>query len=82
MVYQGGLVPAGVGQETLDRLVAKGLIEAVSVETGYDALTVADLKAEIEKRNEGRDDDTKVSADGKKVDLVAALVADDAKQAE
>ena len=46
---------------------------------GYESLTKAQLVEEIEKRNEGRDDETKVSPSGtNKPDLVAALVADDA----
>lgn len=46
---------------------------------GYASLKVADLKAEIEKRNDGREDDAKLSTEGNKGDLVAALEADDAK---
>ncbi len=45
---------------------------------GYGGLKVDELKAEIEKRNEDRDDDAKLSAEGKKADLVAVLEADDA----
>lgn len=45
----------------------------------YDGLKLDELKAEIEKRNEGREDDAKVSTAGKKADLAAALVADDNK---
>jgi len=48
-----------------------------SAGTGYQALKVADLRAEIERRNEGRDPEEQLSADGKKADLVAALEADD-----
>ena len=48
---------------------------------GYSALKVDDLKAEIEKRNAGREDDAKLSAEGLKADLVAVLVADDAAAA-
>lgn len=44
---------------------------------GYDAMTVADLKAEIDARNEGRDEADQIDGTGKKADLVAALEADD-----
>jgi hypothetical protein len=39
--------------------------------------TVAELKAEIDRRNEGREDDAKLSKDGNKADLQATLAADD-----
>lgn len=49
---------------------------------GYDTQSVADLKAEVERRNADREDDGKVvPASAKKADLVAALVADDEAQA-
>jgi hypothetical protein len=41
-------------------------------------LTVAELRAEIERRNEGRDEDSQISTAGRKADLVEALKADDA----
>jgi hypothetical protein len=43
----------------------------------YDGLKVAELKAEIESRNEGRDEADVLSTDGKKADLIAVLEADD-----
>jgi hypothetical protein len=46
--------------------------------TGYGALDAAGLKAEIEKRNEGREDDAKLTDKGSKAILVAVLEADDA----
>lgn len=46
-------------------------------EVQYSDLTVADLKAEIDARNEDRDDEDKISKDGNKGDLVAALELDD-----
>ncbi len=55
---------------------------ADSDDAGYSKLKVEDLKAEIEQRNEGREDDAKVSTEGVKADLVAALEADDAAQSE
>jgi hypothetical protein len=43
-------------------------------------MTVADLKAELERRNEGRDEADLIAPEGtKKADLIAALEADDAK---
>ena len=45
--------------------------------SAYEAMTVAELKAEIAFRNEGRTDADRLSTDGVKADLVAALVADD-----
>lgn len=48
----------------------------------YEGVKVADLKAEIEKRNESREDADKITPaePGNRPELVAALVADDAKQ--
>ncbi|WP_346007460.1 SAP domain-containing protein [Janibacter terrae] len=46
-------------------------------EGGYESMTVADLRAEIESRNEGREEADLVPSDGRKADLVAALNADD-----
>lgn len=45
----------------------------------YDALDLDALKAEIDRRNEGRDDDAKLSKRGGKETLAAALRDDDAK---
>lgn len=47
-------------------------------DTGYDDLKVDELKAEIDSRNDGRDEGDLISTDGKKADLIAALEADDA----
>lgn len=44
---------------------------------GYDDWKVADLKAEIVKRNEDRDEDDWLSTEGNKADLVAVLKSDD-----
>jgi hypothetical protein len=46
---------------------------------GYGAFKVADLRAEIERRNADRDEGDRLPVDGKKADLVAALEADDGK---
>lgn len=47
------------------------------VERSYDDMRVADLKALIGERNEGRGEDDLIPDDGVKADLVAALEADD-----
>lgn len=39
--------------------------------------TVADLTAEIKRRNEGRDASNRISLEGNKADLILALQADD-----
>lgn len=44
---------------------------------GYAALDAKGLKAEIDKRNDGRDADAKISKAGGKDTLIAALEADD-----
>ena len=46
---------------------------------GYSAQKVDELKAEIDRRNEGREEADLISSDGKKADLIAALEADDSK---
>jgi len=75
-----------VSDEKAERLLSQGFkapgaaaeSEKSGKAEGYNALKVADLRAEIEKRNEGREEDAALSTEGKKVDLVAALEADDA----
>lgn len=49
---------------------------------GYSSMKVADLRAEIERRNEGREEADLLSVEGKKADLVSVLEADDAARAE
>lgn len=46
---------------------------------GYDALTVDDLRSEVARRNEGRDEASRLIAPSgaKKADLIKALEADD-----
>ena len=51
--------------------------DAANGADGYSAMKVADLKAEIERRNEGRDEADRLPDDGRKADLIAALEADD-----
>ena len=76
-VARGADLPAGVAPETVQRLVAKGLIEEYAQPSGYAELTVDELKALIEQRNEGREESEQLPAKGKKSDLIAALEADD-----
>ncbi|WP_213452886.1 SAP domain-containing protein [Rhizomonospora bruguierae] len=73
-----------VDDVTAERLLAEGwepapkpTAEAAAVD-GYAGMKVAELRAEIERRNEGRDEEERIPAEGKKADLVAALEADDA----
>lgn len=50
---------------------------------GYAAMTAGELRAEIARRNEAREDDERIVPEGRKnADLVAALEADDAAAAE
>lgn len=44
---------------------------------GYEAMKVAELHDEIDRRNVGRDEDDLIPSDGLKADLVAALGLDD-----
>ena len=76
--YQPETEP-GASREAED-LAAGGQPEDTETATGpdYEAMTVTDLRSEIRSRNEdGRDDDAKMSTDGVKADLIAALEADD-----
>lgn len=92
ILRSGDIVPEGVDVELLDSLESRGLIEALdeaapeeaaNEPTSLDDFTVAELDAEIEKRNEGREDADKVlpEAPGNKPEKVAALKADDEKKA-
>lgn len=45
---------------------------------GYDALTVDDLRSEVTRRNDGREEADHIAPSGaKKADLIKALEADD-----
>lgn len=48
-----------------------------AVVTDYSKLTVPKLRKEIEKRNEGRDDEAQLSTEGDKAALIAVLQGDD-----
>lgn len=95
ILRRGDVVPAGVADEQLERLIDRGLIEAVDVEDAaepdeaedvdegvYKGVKVSDLKAEIDKRNSDREDAAKIvpAEPGHRPQMVAALIADDNKQ--
>lgn len=65
---------------------ARDLVHADDVDgdapTGYGDLKVPELKDEIAKRNEGREEADLIPSDGNKADLVKALEGDDKAQAD
>lgn len=74
-----------VSDEKSERLVSQGyrLPGAGSAgSSSYSAMKVAELRSEIESRNEGRDDDSLLSTEGKKAELVAVLEGDDTSDDE
>ncbi len=96
-IQRGGIIPEGVDEEQLKRLVKRGLVAKEKLEktetTGktsdkggsteegvYKGVTVADLKADLAKRNEGREGDAVIAPaePGNRPEIVAALLADDA----
>ena len=71
-------VVVNVDDETAERLRSEGWRPADEPAAGgYEAMKVTDLRAEIERRNEGRDEADRLPDDGRKADLIAALEADD-----
>lgn len=67
-----------VDDATAARLLADGWRPADTPPSGgYEAMTVADLRAEIARRNAGRDGADRLPADGRKADLIAVLETDD-----
>jgi hypothetical protein len=70
-------VVVNVDDDTAARLVSEGWKAADEPTGGYEAMKVADLRAEIARRNEGRDEADRLPDDGRKADLIAALEADD-----
>lgn len=74
-------VTVTVAAEDADARIAGGYLpadgqERASVE-GYAGNTVPELRDEIDRRNEGRDEADLIPSDGRKAVLVAALDADD-----
>ena len=73
-------VTVTVSDEKAERLKGDGYRAAAAAsDTGYKGQKVADLRAEIAKRNEGRDEAELLSDEGNKADLIATLEADDNK---
>jgi hypothetical protein len=71
-----------VPEEKADRLLALGFKapgdkQAADSKSPYAPMKVGELKAEIESRNEGRDEADLLSLEGKKADIIAVLDADD-----
>ena len=75
-------VTVNVADEKVDRLLATGGYRRPSAKKdpadGYASQSKADLVAEIEKRNAGREAGEALAKVGNKADLVAVLEADDA----
>lgn len=86
-LYRGASVGEGFTKESIKLAKDNGLIAVVKDEKTadqtdpYKAFSLEDAKAELAKRNEGRDEDSKIvpKAPGNKPEILAALVADDAK---
>jgi len=74
-------VQVSVADEKVDRLIASGGYHLPKREEtapeGYAAMSKADLVAEIDARNEGREGDAVLAKTGNKPDLVSVLEADD-----
>lgn len=88
VVSAGVIYPAGTDEKDVEGKVTADVWDGDTDssdggDTGYAGMKVADLKAEIDKRNEGRDEGDLIEPDepGNKPELVAALEADDAAQA-
>lgn len=71
------IYPAGTPESEIDGEVTADVWDGEAAGGRYVDLKVDELKAEIAKRNEGRDDADLISDEGKKADLVAALELDD-----
>lgn len=72
-----------VSDEKAKRLLGQGYkphgaAPAADSSSPYSSMKVDEIKAEIESRNEGRDEADLLPLEGKKADLVATLDADDA----
>jgi len=97
IVSAGVIYPAGTSEKDVEGEVTADVwdgeadqADATPSESGagYGSQSSEDLRAEVDKRNEGREDDAKIQVEGTgangnvlKADLVKALEADDAAQA-
>lgn len=86
LIAPGGAT-VNVPDEKADRLRAMGFTtpdatSAADSKSPYSSMKVDEIKAEIESRNEGREEADLLSLEGKKADLVATLDADDASDDE
>lgn len=73
-------VTVTVSDEKAERLKGDGYrASGAESDTGYKGQKIADLRAEIAKRNEGRDEADRLTDEGNKAALVAVLEADDNK---
>ncbi len=77
VTFEAGGTVSGKVAEGITNPNAWGDSEPDDGEGDYSALKVGELRAEIDKRNEGRDDADLLSTEGKKADLIATLEADD-----
>ncbi|GGM42045.1 hypothetical protein [Microbacterium saperdae] len=91
---RGDIVPDGVIESQLEHLVDRGLVEVEVIEDAeeaepegldegvYKGVNVPDLKADLAKRNEGREGEAVIAPaePGNRPQIVAALLADDEKQ--
>lgn len=76
--HPGTRVVVNVDPGTAARLQSQGWRPADTPPGGgYEAMTVADLRAEIARRNAGRDEADRLPTDGRKADLIAVLETDD-----
>lgn len=76
--HPGTRVVVNVDPGTAARLQSQGWRPAAAAPGGgYGRMTVADLRAEIARRNAGRDGADRLPTDGRKADLIAVLETDD-----
>lgn len=99
-LQRGAAMPENLVDGELERLIAAGLVAEVPDEPQgedsdtsgappaegkpYEGVKLAELKAELEKRNADRAEEAKITPaePGNKPEIIAALLADDAAQAE
>lgn len=73
--------PEAFGEAIVLKAAPMAYADAAAADASSDPEpTVAELRAEIDRRNDGREDATRISKGGSKADLLDALAADDAAQ--